>query len=101
VSTRAKSAWEKLGVNGHVLANEPPDPDFDGMPKLTVQMAALIQGFPPDWEFVGGKTSAYRQVGNAFPPPVAAAVARRIGKAIENASPASRNGSARRVPVQG
>jgi len=44
---------------------------LSGMPKLTVPMAALIQGFPPDWHFTGGKTAAYRQVGNAFPPPVA------------------------------
>jgi DNA (cytosine-5)-methyltransferase 1 len=40
-----------------------------------VQMVAKLQGFPPDWEFQGGKTASYRQVGNAFPPPVAAALA--------------------------
>ena len=45
------------------------------MPKLTVRMVARIQGFPDDWEFSGGKTAAYRQVGNAFPPPFARAVA--------------------------
>jgi DNA (cytosine-5)-methyltransferase 1 len=45
-------------------------------------MAATIQGFPPTWGIYGKKTSAYRQVGNAFPPPVAAAVARRIALAL-------------------
>ncbi|OFZ79886.1 MAG: hypothetical protein A2583_06370 [Bdellovibrionales bacterium RIFOXYD1_FULL_53_11] len=45
-------------------------------------MAAMIQGFPSDWEFVGKKTPAYRQVGNAFPPPVAKAVALQIEKAL-------------------
>jgi DNA (cytosine-5)-methyltransferase 1 len=50
------------------------------MPKLTVKMAALIQGFPPDWVFVGKKTPAYRQVGNAFPPPVAKAISTAIKK---------------------
>ncbi|WP_347239717.1 DNA cytosine methyltransferase [Streptomyces lydicus] len=30
------------------------------------------------WVFEGRKTSAYRQVGNAFPPPVAEAVGRSI-----------------------
>jgi len=76
--TRAKKAWAELGVNGHGLANEAPERDFVGLPKLTVRMAARLQGFPDNWEFAGGKTSAYRQVGNAFPPPVAHAVGERI-----------------------
>ncbi len=80
--TRAKQAWAKLGVNGHVLAEIPPDKDFMGDPKLTVKMASLIQGFPPEWIFVGKKTPAYRQVGNAFPPPVAKAIGIAIRKAI-------------------
>jgi DNA (cytosine-5)-methyltransferase 1 len=41
-------------------------------------MAARIQGFPDDWQFFGRKTASYRQIGNAFPPPVAAAVASQI-----------------------
>lgn len=80
--TRAKAAWEKLGVNGKGIANEPPSQGFVGMPKLTIKMAALIQGFPPDWVFTGKKTPAYRQVGNAFPPPVAKVIAGAIHKAI-------------------
>ncbi|WP_231754798.1 DNA cytosine methyltransferase [Pseudarthrobacter sp. GA104] len=32
-------------------------------------MAARIQGFPDDWQISGRKTAAYRQIGNAFPPP--------------------------------
>lgn len=76
--TRAKRAWAALGVDGHGLANEAPMPGFDGMPKLTVRMTARLQGFPDDWTFAGGKTAAYRQVGNAFPPPVAQAVGQKI-----------------------
>jgi len=34
------------------------------------------------WEFVGKKTPAYRQVGNAFPPPVAEAIGGAIKKAL-------------------
>ena len=49
--------------------------------QLTVRMVARIQGFPDDWEITGRKTAAYRQVGNAFPPPVAQA----FGIAIANA----------------
>lgn len=81
--TRAKKAWACLGVDGHGIAAEAPGPGFTGMPKLTVKMAARIQGFPDEWEFVGAKTNAYRQVGNAFPPPVAAAVATQIKHSIE------------------
>jgi DNA (cytosine-5)-methyltransferase 1 len=80
--TRARLAWRTLHVNGQKLGNAPPIPSFAGMPHLTVPMVALLQGFPPDWQFVGRKTHAYRQVGNAFPPPVAAAVARKIKLAL-------------------
>ena len=76
--TRARREWASLGVDGLGLANEPPSRDFVGMPRLTVQMAAKIQGFPASWEFRGGKTASYRQIGNAFPPPVAEAVGLRI-----------------------
>lgn len=76
--TRARREWASLGVDGLGIADEPPARDFVGTPRLTVRMVARLQGFPDDWEFVGGKTAAYRQVGNAFPPPVAEAVAQRI-----------------------
>lgn len=80
--TRAREAWRKLGVNGGSLALAPPEPGFTGLPRLTVPMAALVQGFPPDWRFAGTKTAAYRQVGNALPPPVARAVGLKIAEAI-------------------
>jgi DNA (cytosine-5)-methyltransferase 1 len=80
--TRARAAWASLGVDGRTLAEQAPDPDFVGMPRLTVRMAARIQGFPDDWAIWGRKTAAYRQVGNAFPPPVAKAVGAKIHEAI-------------------
>ena len=80
--TRARRAWESLGVNGKTLADTAPDTDFVGMPRLTVRMVARLQGFPDDWHFAGRKTNSYRQVGNAFPPPVAQAVATSIKAAI-------------------
>lgn len=79
--TRAKKAWAELGVDGRGLADHPPINGFDGMPRLTVRMTALLQGFPREWEFSGKKTPQYRQIGNAFPPPVA----RSIGESILNA----------------
>lgn len=82
--TRAKQQWARLGIDGHGLANDCPGPEHapDHRPRLTVRMAARIQGFPDDWLFAGGKTSAYRQVGNAFPPPVAEAVGTAIRDAL-------------------
>jgi len=76
--TRARRAWAALRVDGLGIADEPPAPDFVGMPRLTVRMVARLQGFPDDWIFAGKKTSAYRQVGNAFPPPMAHAVGGQI-----------------------
>jgi DNA (cytosine-5)-methyltransferase 1 len=80
--TRSRAAWAKLGVEGKSLANEAPSEDFEGMPRLTVPMVARLQGFPDSWQFSGKKTHAYRQVGNAFPPPVAQAVGRQIKRAL-------------------
>ena len=86
--TRARAAWLELGVEGRSLAEFAPDADFpvDGLPRLTLRMAARVQGFPDSWAFSGKKTAAYRQVGNAFPPPVAFAVARSIRGALHGKS---------------
>lgn len=86
--TRAKEAWAALGVNGRLIAEHPPERDFVGMPILTVKMVARLQGFPDDWQFSGRKTQAYRQVGNAFPPPVAHAVAAKIAACLAASRPA-------------
>ena len=82
--TRARAAWLELGVDGKGLANYGPDEltPIDHTPRLTLEMAAAIQGLPPEWKFYGRKTAAYRQIGNAFPPPVAEAVGRQIRSAI-------------------
>lgn len=80
--TRAKKAWLELGVNGMTIAETAPEKGFQGVPRLTVNMVARVQGFPDTWQFTGRKTNAYRQVGNAFPPPVAYALGNAIKKAI-------------------
>ena len=80
--TRAKKAWAALGVDGMGIANDVPAADFVGMPRLTIRMAARIQGFPDDWQFAGKKTASYRQIGNAFPPPVARAVGEQIAQCL-------------------
>ena len=84
--TRARSAWAEIQVDGLVLANEPPKLGHKGPIRLTVEMTALLQGFPKSWQFQGPKTHRYRQVGNAFPPPVARAVGKAIKTALDSAA---------------
>ncbi|NSC22546.1 DNA cytosine methyltransferase [Streptomyces albus subsp. chlorinus] len=86
---RAKASWRHFGVNAMGVANEPEKTtdlarDFLRLtgPMLTVQQAAIVQSFPKDWRFAGGKTAKYRQVGNAFPPPVARALGRAIASVL-------------------
>jgi len=45
---------------------------------LSVRECAALQGFPPEWEFVGAMNAAYMQVGNAVP----VALGRAIGASI-------------------
>lgn len=87
-----KRKWERMGVNAHSLGNEIPGPDFvwapeigkDGMVRLTVDQAALLQHFPEDWQVTGKKTARYRQIGHASPPPVGEALGRAIAHALRS-----------------
>lgn len=87
--TRAKRAWADLRVDGKGIADAPPnrrDPSFRSrLPRLTNEMVARLQGWGRpgyEWEFLGRKTSVYRQIGNAFPPPVAEALGTAIADAL-------------------
>lgn len=92
--TRARRAWAELGVDGLGIADNPPSAEVPSefVPKLTLRMVARIQGFDDDWKFEGRKTAAYRQIGNAFPPPVAQAVGNAIRRALDSASASEKRG---------
>ncbi|WP_246115641.1 DNA cytosine methyltransferase [Trebonia kvetii] len=87
--TRAKRAWRLLGVDALGVADAAPsanDP-VTLVPKLTCDMVARIQGWDGSeyqWEFTGRKTSNYRQIGNAFPPPVARALGEQVRRALDH-----------------
>ncbi len=81
---RAKKAWATLGVDGSGIANSAPEENFEGMPRLTKEMIACLQGFPPDWDFGKSKTKACRMIGNAFPPPVAKRIGDELRRCLEN-----------------
>ncbi|WP_235900617.1 DNA cytosine methyltransferase [Lolliginicoccus suaedae] len=89
--TRARASWLALGVDGKGIADSVPGEDTpaDHVPRLTLEMVAALQGFPPEWQFSGRKTAAYRQIGNAFPPPVAASIGASIKRMLV-AKPATR-----------
>ena len=87
--TRAKRAWRALGVDALGVADAAPSADdpVTLLPKLTCEMVARIQGWDGheyQWEFTGRKTSNYRQIGNAFPPPVARAIGDQIRRALDH-----------------
>ena len=56
------------------------DPDIPGSQygenslRLTIRDALILQGFPPDYPVQGTRTKQFEQIGNAVPPPLAAAV---------------------------
>jgi DNA (cytosine-5)-methyltransferase 1 len=93
--SRTKSAWAKLCVDPRGIADGVPG--HDGIqhrgkgktidcnvdyPMLTVPMTQKLQGFPADWVITGKKTSAYRQVSHAFPPPCAFALGKALARAL-------------------
>lgn len=50
---------------------------------VSVRECARSQGFPDKYRFHGNTTEKYRQIGNAVPPPVAAAIGLELKKAYE------------------
>lgn len=92
--TRARQAWAALGVDGRGVADAAPSLAAPSpslvRPRLTNEMVARIQGWGGRgyrWDFLGRKTSVYRQIGNAFPPPVARAIGTAIADALARARP--------------
>jgi DNA (cytosine-5)-methyltransferase 1 len=83
-----KTPWiDTAGVvvayHAHLSAGGPPRRGVvDGARRITVEEAALLQSFPAGMAFAGRRSSCYRQVGNAVPPMLAAAVAARLVEAI-------------------
>ena len=101
--TRAKRAWAEMGVDGLGIADAPPSAKapVTYVPKLTCEMVALLQGWSAkdSWTFTGRKTTCYRQIGNAFPPPVAHAVGAAIMRAFKHEGPARELGNAEHDPL--
>jgi DNA (cytosine-5)-methyltransferase 1 len=61
------------GVNYH----------YSGIRKFTPRELSLLQTFPMRYQFSGSKSEAKKQIGNAFPPVMAAAIFKTVAKTLE------------------
>ena len=66
--------------DGTIKAEFKPAPSR--LRRLTVEEAAALQTFPPDYKFVGSRTTMYRQIGNAVPCNLSRQVAKMIKEKI-------------------
>jgi DNA (cytosine-5)-methyltransferase 1 len=57
-----------------------PDPNIDRA--ITHYEAAKLQGFPDSHRFVGSRTAIAKQIGNAVPIPLGAAIGRQLASAL-------------------
>lgn len=71
-------ATPRIGRPGHKRREDGEQQFAEESVRVSLEEAAILQGFRPDYPFQGTKTKRFEQVGNAIPPPMAAAIARAL-----------------------
>ena len=69
--------------------------------RLTVDECIAIQSFPTNYDFRGSQSAVYKQIGNAVPPKLAAAVARALFETMGKLVIATSSASTRRKSTSG
>lgn len=76
-----KADWpDVIAAPGYRKPGDGPRQNAPGSVRVTVQEAGVLQSFPDDYPWQGLKGAQYQQVGNAYPPILAAAM---VGHLIE------------------
>lgn len=72
--TRPARLEERQANGAKRRVDQPAQTITEGSVRVTIPEVLVLQGFPPDYPLRGSKTKQYEQVGNAIPPPLAAAI---------------------------
>lgn len=67
-----------VAAPGYRRAGDPPRQNTPGSVEVSIEQAAILQGFPTKYPWRGSESKIRQQIGNAVPPTLAEAILRAI-----------------------